>query len=102
MFYVYNPTNETLIDPQTGISVQPGEVKKFDKSKEMAFLRLISVFNGVVRVVDENFYNQYLQKKTETTHFETTLTQEENEEQPKKKGRQKKLEENNNSLQENI
>lgn len=69
MYYLYNPTTEKLTDPYTGVSIEPGEVKEFSKTEEGAFMRFAAVFNGVVRIVDKDFYLNHLKSFSETSSF---------------------------------
>jgi hypothetical protein len=107
MYYIKNTSDQTLIEPETNLKVEPGACKQF--RDEMLFLRFTAVFNGLCEVITEEQYNRWLasfgqlgaeygklaQKAKEEKEEIQEVDQEtaeiqETEEAPKKKGRPKK------------
>ena len=103
MYYIKNTSDQTLIEPETNLKVEPGACKQF--KDEMLFLRFTAVFNGLCEVITEEQYNRWLasfgqlgaeygklaqKAKEEKVQEETQEETQETEEAPKKKGRPKK------------
>jgi hypothetical protein len=107
MYYIKNTSDQTLIEPETNLKVEPGACKQF--KDEMLFLRFTAVFNGLCEVITEEQYNRWLAsfgqlgaeygKLAQKAKEEKEEVQEENQETvevqesaeaPKKKGRPKK------------
>ena len=103
MYYIKNTSDQTLIEPETNLRVEPGACKQF--KDEMLFLRFTAAFNGLCEVITEEQYNRWLasfgqlgaeygklaqKAKEEQVQEETQEETQETEEAPKKKGRPKK------------
>jgi len=107
MYYIKNTSDQTLIEPETNLKVEPGACKQF--KDEMLFLRFTAVFNGLCEVITEEQYNRWLasfgqlgaeygklahkvkeEKEEIQEGDQETAEIQETEEAPKKKGRPKK------------
>jgi hypothetical protein len=105
MYYIKNTSDQTLIEPETNLKVEPGACKQF--KDEMLFLRFTAVFNGLCEVITEEQYNRWLasfgqlgaeygklaqkaKEEKDQEQVQETVDVQETTEAPKKKGRPKK------------
>jgi len=60
MYYIKNTSEKVLIEPESGLRVNPGECKQF--KDPMLFERFCAVFNGLCSVITENEYNRWIKE----------------------------------------